>query len=105
LVGSFQDEFSHRKLDWIPQEDGSFVGHGSLSIYSLERLLNTEISTFPDVNSVGGLVMDKLERIPDVGDRVRFDEFEVEVREMRGPKIVKVAVRPVVTQDYDDRSG
>lgn len=105
LVGSFRDEFSHRKLDWLPQADGSFVGHGSLSIYSLERLLNIEISTFPEVNSVGGLVMDKLERIPDVGDKVRFDEFEVEVREMKGPKIVKVAVRPLVSQDYDDRSG
>ncbi|HEX7025690.1 MAG TPA: hemolysin family protein, partial [Gammaproteobacteria bacterium] len=82
LVGSFRDEFSHRKLDWHPQTDGSFVGHGSLSIYSLERLLNIEVSTFPEVNSVGGLVMDKLERIPDVGEKVRFDEFEVEVREM-----------------------
>lgn len=105
LVGSFRDEFSHRKLDWIPQADGSFVGHGSLSIYSLEQLLNIEVSTFPEVNSVGGLVMDKLERIPDVGDKVAFDEFEVEVREMKGPKIVKVAIRPVVTQDYDDQSG
>lgn len=105
LVGSFRDEFSHRKLDWIPLEDGSFVGHGSLSIYSLERLLNLEISTFPDVNSVGGLVMDKLERIPDVGDKVGFDEFEVEVREMRGPKIVKVAVRPIMPEDYDEQSG
>lgn len=105
LVGSFRDEFSHRKLDWVPQADGSFVGHGSLSIYSLERLLNIEISTFPEVNSVGGLVMDELERIPDIGDKVRFDEFEVEVREMRGPKIIKVAVRPIVSQDYDDQSG
>jgi CBS domain containing-hemolysin-like protein len=105
LVGTIQDEFSHRRPDWIPQPDGSWLGHGSLSIYSLERLLNVDISPFPDVNSVGGLVMDKLERIPRVGDKATFDGFELEVREMDGAKIVTVAVLPLVWQEYDDQTG
>lgn len=105
LTGNIPDEFSHRKLDWIPQANGSFLGHGSLSIYSLERLLNVEVSTFPDVNSVGGLIMDKLERIPEVGDKATFDEFELEVTEIDGARITTVAARPVAWQEYDDQTG
>ncbi len=105
LVGTIEDEFSHRRPDWSQQPDGSYVGHGSLSIYSLERLLNIEILPFPDVNSVGGLVMDKLERIPEVGDKAVFDDFELEVREMDGPRIVTVAVTPVEWQEFEDETG
>ncbi|HEX2138551.1 MAG TPA: hemolysin family protein [Woeseiaceae bacterium] len=105
LVGTIEDEFSHRRPDWIPQPNGSYVGHGSLSIYSLERLLNIEISPFPDVNSVGGLVMDRLERIPRVGDKATFEHFELEVLQMEGPRIVTVAVTPLAWQEYDDQTG
>lgn len=105
LTGNIPDEFSHGKLDWIPQTNGSFLGHGSLSIYSLERLLNVEVSTFPDVNSVGGLVMDKLERIPEIGDKATFDDFELEVKEMDGARITTVVARPVGWHEYDDQTG
>ena len=105
LVGTIEDEFSHRRPDWIRQPDGSYLGHGSLSIYSLERLLNVEISPFPDVNSVGGLVMDQLERIPERGDKAAFEDFELEVREMEGPRIVTVAVHPKAWPEYEDQTG
>ncbi len=105
LVGTIEDEFQHRRPDWNQQPDGSYVGHGSLSIYSLERLLNVDISPFPDVNSVGGLVMDRLERIPEAGDKVAFEDFELEVLEMDGPRIVTVAVTPRDWQEYEDQTG
>jgi CBS domain containing-hemolysin-like protein len=105
LTGNIPDEFSHRKPDWAPQPDGSFVGHGSLSIYSLERLLNVEVGAYPDVNSVGGLLMDKLERIPKPGEKATFDGFELEVKEMDGPRITTVVARPVDWQEYDDQTG
>lgn len=105
LVGTIQDEFRHRRPDWVRQPDGSYVGQGSLSIYSLERLLDVDISTYPEVNSVGGLVMDKLEQIPCPGEVAAFDEFEIEVLEMEGPRILTVAVKPQAWPEYDDQTG
>ncbi|MGH8193019.1 MAG: hemolysin family protein [Woeseiaceae bacterium] len=105
LIGNIPDEFSHRVPDWAPQPDGSFLGQGSMSIYSLERLLNVEVSAYPDVNSVGGLLMDKLERIPEPGDKATFDGFELQVQEMDGPRITTVVARPVDWQEYDDQTG
>lgn len=49
--------------------------------------------------------MDELERIPRPGERVAFDDFEIEVREMQGPRIVTVAVMPRAWPEYDAQSG
>jgi CBS domain containing-hemolysin-like protein len=94
LIGKIQDEFRHRSPTWEKLPGGHFVGSGSLPIYSLERLLNIDINA-EDVNSVGGLVLYKLEKIPEVGDTVKFDTFEIEVKEMDGTRINKIGVRPV----------
>ena len=93
LVGQIQDEFEHRKLRWRKLEDGSFLGSGSLPLYSLERLMDIEIEN-DDVDSVGGLVMWQLDRVPRKGDRAEFPEFDIVVREMRGPRIGRVQVYP-----------
>ena len=64
-----------------------------MPLYSLERLLGVEIAA-EGVNSIGGLIMTRLDRIPREGDVVPFPGFTVEVLEMRGARIAKVLVRP-----------
>ena len=93
LVGDVQDEFKRTHSDWIKQADGSVIGDGKLSLYSLELVLGRAIEV-DEVDSVGGLVMWKLGRVPAKGDRAAFDGFEVVVREMRGPRISLVQVVP-----------
>lgn len=93
LVGDVQDEFKRTRSDWIKQADGSFVGDGKLSLYSLELVLGRAIEV-EEVDSVGGLVMWKLGRVPAKGDKAVFEGFEVVVREMRGPRISLVQVVP-----------
>ncbi|HWP94179.1 MAG TPA: hemolysin family protein [Gammaproteobacteria bacterium] len=93
LVGQIQDEFRRRHEEWQRLKDGSLVGEGKLSVYSLERELGIEIDA-GEVDSVGGLVMWKLERVPQPGDRAAFEHFDIVVREMRGPRIAKVQVIP-----------
>jgi len=93
LVGDVQDEFRRTRSDWHKQPDGSFLGDGKLSLYSLELVLGRAIEV-EEVDSVGGLVMWKLGRVPTKGDRASFEGFEVVVREMRGPRISLVQVVP-----------
>jgi CBS domain containing-hemolysin-like protein len=72
--------------------DGSVTGAGSLSLLSLEETIGRPAPAV-EVNSVGGLVLERLGRLPRQGERVRFPEFEVEVIEMNGPRIELVRVR------------
>lgn len=93
LFGRIRDEYGRGTRDWKRQEDGSFVGSGTLSVYSLESLLNVE-APVRSVDSVGGLVMWKLDRVPRVGDRVLFDGFEVRVVRMNGTRVTQLNVYP-----------
>jgi CBS domain containing-hemolysin-like protein len=47
-----------------------------------------------EANSVGGLVIENLGRIPKAGERVPFPRFDVEVLSMDGPRIESVRVWP-----------
>lgn len=101
LVGHIQDEFRRKRDDWVEAEDGSLTGSGSLPLYSLERRLGVDIEA-QDVDSVGGLVMWQLDRVPRKGDRVEFDDFSVVVREMRGPRIARVQIIPRRADDDEE---
>lgn len=93
LVGHIQDEFRRSKDDWLEVKDGSLLGSGTLPLYSLERRLGMDIEV-EEVDSVGGLVMWHLGRVPQKGDRVTFPGFSIVVKDMRGPKISRVQVFP-----------
>ena len=93
LFGPIEDEFARKSPSWQREGDGSVSGAGSLSLLSLEDAIGKPTPVV-DVNSVGGLVQERLGRLPRQGERVRFPEFEVEVVEMAGPRIEVVRVRP-----------
>lgn len=81
-----EDEFAKKTPSWQQAGDGSVSGAGSLSLLSLEDAIGKPIPVV-DVNSVGGLVQEKLGRLPRQGEKVRFPDFEIEVLEMVGPRI------------------
>jgi CBS domain containing-hemolysin-like protein len=101
LFGPIEDEFAKKAPSWQQAGDGSVSGAGSLSLLSLEQAIGRPIPAV-DVNSVGGLVQEKLGRLPRQGERVRFPDFEIEVLEMVGPRIEQVRVRPVASGSDDD---
>ena len=98
LFGPVEDEFSKTGPSWQRREDGSLSGAGRLSIFSLEEALGV-LAPEVDANSVGGLVTETLGRIPALGERVAFGQFEIEVLSMDGPRIDQVKVTPRITLD------
>src|SRR5262249_14489030 len=74
LFGPVEDEFAKKGPAWQRSGDGSVSGPGSLSLLSLEDALSRRAPEV-DVNSVGGLVIERLGRLPGPGERIRFPEF------------------------------
>ena len=109
MVGEIRDEFRMNENDWLKQADGTWIGKASLPIFSLERLLGIDIDNeqmgLEDVESVGGLLMEKLGDIPKQGQRIEFPQFDVVVKKMNGPRILLVKVIPQLTRsgEGDDR--
>jgi CBS domain containing-hemolysin-like protein len=98
LFGPIEDEFAKKSPSWQKSGDGSVSGAGSLSLLSLEDAIGKPTPVV-DVNSVGGLVQERLGRLPRQGEKVQFDNFEIEIVEMVGPRIELVRVRPLEAAD------
>ena len=98
MVGNIRDEFCQSDNDWTWQDDGTLIGRGSLPIFSLERILGLDIENEEleqeDIDSVGGLIMAQLRDIPDEGQRIAFEGFDVVVTKMIGAQILWVKVYP-----------
>ncbi|WP_244829145.1 hemolysin family protein [Caballeronia sp. TF1N1] len=93
LVGQIHDEFRQGDADWSRMDDGTLMGKGSLPVVSLERALGIDIDE-GRAESVGGLVINALGDLPQEGQRVEFDAFDIVVKKMNGPRIVLVRVYP-----------
>jgi CBS domain containing-hemolysin-like protein len=95
IVGDIEDE--HRRTPGNSTQlaaDGSLTIPGSMPIYRLERLLDREIEAPDEVNSVGGLIVHRLERLPTEGETLAFDGFKLIVRTMKGAKAQAITVIP-----------
>lgn len=68
---------------------------GTAQLRDLEERLNVQFEIGNgEVTTVGGYLMSKLGRIPEVGDKCRVAEYQISVKEMDGPRVVQVLIEP-----------
>lgn len=77
IVGEIRDEFDEDEEDLI-QEVGErqYLVDGSLKIDDINDALGTELNS-ENYDSIGGMIIEKLERVPEVGDTVELDDGTV----------------------------
>ena len=93
IVGEIRDEFGEHGDDWTQLSDGTLVGKGSLPLFTLERALGIDLGV-EEVDSIGGLITYQLKELPTEGQRITFDDFDVVVEKMTGPRITTVRIAP-----------
>lgn len=93
LVGDIQDEFKQSQNAWTKLGDGSLLGKGTLAINTLERTLGIDIES-EEADTVAGLVLWKLAELPKEGQRIHFDQFDIVIKKMAGPKILLLRIYP-----------
>jgi len=98
MVGEIRDEFRQTNNDWTRLDDGTLIVKGSLPIFSLERILGIDIENeeldLEDEVSIGGLIMSKLQDIPIEGQKIEFNQFDIVVKKMNGPRTIFVQIYP-----------
>lgn len=88
LVGDLRDEFDPDAEPAHPDGDGSVVdGLTSLSEVA-ERF--GDLKTEAESTTLGGYVAERLNRIPSVGDRVGYGDYELQVVAMDGMRVARV---------------
>jgi CBS domain containing-hemolysin-like protein len=93
LVGDIEDEYDDEEPRAQRRADGSALVPGAWRIDEAEREVGVDLP-HGDYETVGGLVMAGLGRIPRVGDRVELDAVVLRVEEMDGLAVGRVRIEP-----------
>ncbi|MCD2201117.1 MULTISPECIES: hemolysin family protein [unclassified Halobacterium] len=93
VVGDLRDEFdvSEREPSIRRREDGSYDVDGGVSLAALNDVLDAEFE-HPAVETAAGLVLNQLDRAPEVGDRVEVDKYGFEVTGVDGSRISSLRI-------------
>lgn len=94
LVGEIWDEHDEVTEEFRPQADGSWLVSGSASVADLCEELSAPEDDEIDSITVSGLVQEKTNRLPKVGDRFTFDRFDGIVTKAAHRRVLEVSLRP-----------
>jgi CBS domain containing-hemolysin-like protein len=96
IVGQFGDEFEAAEPLVAPQPDGSVVIDGLARIEDVAAACGLPVDerVTEEVETMGGLVMLHLGRVPAVGDEVPLGDRRLRVEEMDGHRVDRLRLLP-----------
>jgi CBS domain containing-hemolysin-like protein len=92
IVGEIQDEHDRAPAPVTPLPDGSYLVAGRIGIEELNETLDWELPQ-KDYDTVAGLILSVLGRIPRPGEQVILDRYELSVVDADERRILRVKVR------------
>jgi putative hemolysin len=103
IMGDLPATYESEEPAVFRREDGSYLMDGAMMLEDVEDLLN--ISFFgdederPDINTLGGLAMYELNRIPKTGDKFTAAGYSFEVVDMDGNRVDKLLVKALPAEN------
>jgi CBS domain containing-hemolysin-like protein len=87
LFGEIEDEHDSTDLIEIEQEDGSYVFSARLEVDYLNETYNFDLLESDQYNSLGGLIVNNTEEIPDLNESITIENYRFTIMEVSGNKI------------------
>ena len=102
LVGDIVDEFDVERPEVERCDDGSVLVSARYTVDDADELLGAELPQ-GTWDTVGGLMLDLVGRVPDPGDSVEVDGYRLTAVDVRGRRIDRVRIEPIhVGEGGDD---
>ncbi|AWB27425.1 hemolysin family protein [Halococcoides cellulosivorans] len=99
IVGDIRDQFDHDDREpTIRQDDDGTVVDGGVPLSAVEELFDVSFDA-ASITTIGGLVLDRLDDVPVVGDRVTLSDLDVEVTVVDGVRVSTVRIHAVPAED------
>ncbi|HPQ96464.1 MAG: HlyC/CorC family transporter [Thiothrix sp.] len=94
IVGEIADETDLMVSEYpiVELEPGRWEAHGLYSLSDLERVTDIDVPDGTDANTLSGLFMLELQRMPMVGDVIRVGGFRMEVLETRSHRVERALI-------------
>jgi CBS domain containing-hemolysin-like protein len=91
LVGEIEDEYDPDEPELLPMADGVYRVAGMLTVHDLGERLGVELPS-AEWDTVGGLMVGLLGRIPKEGDEVRYQDLVFRAEKVQRRRVVSVLV-------------
>ncbi len=95
IVGSLPHGPSAHHSKLVRRDDGSILLDGMTSVHEFEDIFEVDFSHFTegeDIQTIAGLIMKQMGRIPKEGDVILLDHLRIEVVDMDGRRVDKILV-------------
>jgi magnesium and cobalt exporter, CNNM family len=90
IAGAFRSDDEWPEPDALRREDGSWLLAGSMPVDAMADQLGISLPTSRDYETVAGLVIGEMQRLPTTGEAVDFLGWRFEVVDMDGRRIDKI---------------
>ena len=91
IVGEIYDEYDKETDKFKKIDNNTFLFDASIALYDVEKFLNIEIEE-EDVDTLGGYLIKKLDRIPKDGEKpvVETEKVTYKIEKVKDRQIIKV---------------
>jgi CBS domain containing-hemolysin-like protein len=100
LIGDFEDESDRRAHAFRRRADGAYIVPGSLRPDEVQEHVDVDLPE-GEWETMAGLVIGRMQRLPSVGDVIDVDGVHLEVVRMDGHRIVELALTPPPAPNAD----
>ncbi|MCB0216846.1 MAG: HlyC/CorC family transporter [Caldilineae bacterium] len=103
IVGEIQDEYDEEspRVEHIGEDEGVFSG--GIDIDDVNRMMDIRLPS-DAVDTLAGLVLDRLGKVPEAGELARFEDADIEVLALEGRRIHRVRVTRRHPEDDPDEA-
>jgi putative hemolysin len=95
IAGEFQISDDDEEPAMVRRADGSWLVDGDLPADSLAERLQIDLPRERDYETVAGLVLALLGHLPQTGETLSYENWNIEVVDLDGRRIDKLLVRPL----------
>lgn len=100
IVGEMTDEHTQEEeSDFRKLGPGSYAINGATSIYDINEELNLNLPEGKNYQTLAGFVLEQMGHIPSVGSQFQYQNWEITVTDVNGPKIVEVRLTRALTEN------
>lgn len=89
VVGDIGDDVEEMPPLYVKVDDGVYRVDGSLSLHELEELTNVPFED-EEHTTIAGFLMDKTDKIPEVGDTIEHSGVEFTVEKVEGKRVAQL---------------
>ena len=97
IVGDIKDEYDREENLFEKINEDEYIFDAKISIYDFNEMMGTHLDD-ADYETLGGFAYAQLDKIPNVGDTVTFENMTFTVLATRGRRITKIRVQRNHTQ-------